>query len=517
MRNIFKQVMMPRVPRNLFDLSHDVKLSFDMGELIPIMTMETLPGDSFRIRPEMFLRLAPLVSPVMHNIIADMHFYFVPNRLLWDEWEDFITGKSVVTAPFCDGMDSVSIGEIGDYLGYKNDVPAAVSTLAASAMPIAAYLLIYDEYYRDENLQAEEFIPLVAGDNTSYDAELSNQPKKRAWQHDYFTSCLPFAQKGTSVTLPLLNNDEVDVVQSSTSTNPQLVTTVGGGSLLSGDVTSEATVAELQAGGTDAWLDPNGTLVVDINSEAVDIATLRRAFRLQEFLEKDARGGTRYIENVYSHFGVRSSDSRFHRPEYIGGLKSQVVISEVLSQTETLDSMDVTVNPVGQMAGHGISVGGGRTISYRCEEHGWIMGIVSVRPQTAYQQGIHKQFNRFTRLDYAFPEFAQIGEQPVTVKELYAGSAITSFDDLDTVFGYIPRYSEYKYMNSRVHGSFKTVLDYWHLGRKFSSIPVLNSNFIECLPDKRIFADQAEDGIFGHIVFNMTAIRPLPKFSTPTI
>jgi len=231
---------------------------------------------------------------------------------------------------------------------------------------------------------------------------------------------------------------------------------------------------------------------------------------LQEWLERNARGGTRYVESILSHFGVKSSDARLQRPEFIGSSKQNMIISEVLS---TAENTEANV-PVGQMAGHGISVGGGNNFSYRCEEHGIIIGIMSVRPKTAYQQGIHKSFLRLDHLDYAFPTFANIGEQEVLVREVYAASPTPA-----EIFGYVPRYADYKFLNSRVAGEFKTTLAYWHLGRIFSGNPRLNEDFIKCDPSTRIFAvtDPEEDHIFAHVFNNVSVNRKLPRFGIPTI
>jgi len=237
------------------------------------------------------------------------------------------------------------------------------------------------------------------------------------------------------------------------------------------------------------------------------INDLRRAFRLQEWLEKNARGGTRYIENILMHFGVRSSDKRLQRPEYITGLKTPVIISEVLNTSATDQEAQ------GNMAGHGVAVSTGKYGNYFCEEHGYIIGIMSVMPQPAYQQGIPKTYLKSDPLDFFWPSFAHIGEQPVTNNELYAYTATA-----EDTFGYVPRYAEYKYQASRVAGDFRTVLDYWHLGRIFATQPALNDTFIECTPDQceRIFAVQdGEDNLYCQIMHKIKAVRPMPKFGTP--
>lgn len=519
MANIFKQAQFSKAPSNVFDMSHDVKLSFDMGELIPVFLAETLPGDRWQIRSENFLRFAPLVAPVMHNIVIDTHYFYVGNRLLWSEWDDFIGGISdpAPAHPTLSrgGYQMTQVGALGDYLGLVPGV-TVTWTNVVNPMPVAAYFMIYDYYYRDQNLQAEAFTPLVSGDNFSaYALKLWNDPYKRSWNHDYFTSCLPFAQKGDTVTLPLLNAGTATVQLKSSGLTPMSIVNTSGSSI-SGDLVADVTsLGELQADTTSAVLDPDDNLYVDLSSDAVDITTLRNAFALQAFLEKDARGGTRAQEVILAHFGVHSSDTRSHQPEYLGGIKQQMVISEVLSQAETLNSSNAVTTPVGQMAGHGVSVGGGNTIYCNCEDHGWIMGIMSVRPRTAYQDGLHKMYTREDRFDYAWPGFAHIGEQAVTVGEVYFKTATDA--ERSEVFGYIPRYSEYKYMNSRVAGDFRDTLDFWHLGRQFTSKPALNSNFIECDPDKRIFAAPSEDGIYAHIIHNVKVNRKLPRFSTPSL
>jgi len=511
-KNIFQTDQLSGVPRSRFDLSHDHKFTADMGQLIPLLNVEVLPGDDWSIRPENLLRYAPLLAPVMHNVHVDMHFFFVPNRIIWDNWDEWITGNVTIEPPYIRSQEGYALSNLATYMGLRG----TADSIAINAFPFAAYFKIYDEYYRDQNLQQELSEPLNSGSNSWLEGFVAEGLLYRSWNHDYFTAALPFAQKGDAVTLPLLSN----------TTAPVTLLSPGPGTpIMRNSVTGAVAPlgSPMSVGGSGAWvapgtsslvLDPNGTYVVDINSEASDITSLRRAFRLQEFLERDARGGTRYNENLLAHFNVYSKDSRLQRPEYIGGTKSQMVISEVLSSAETLDSTNNVVNPVGQMAGHGISVGGGNNISYRSTEHGWIIGIMSVRPRTAYQQGIHRSFLRLDRLDYAWPLFANIGEQPIFNYELYG--QLLEEDGFGT-FGYIPRYSEYKYLNSRVSGLLLDGLEFWHLGRIFTEPPVLNNNFIVCQPSKRIFAVPDEPGLIGHTIFNISVSRPLPRYSTPSI
>lgn len=503
---------MPKVSTNQFNLDHDVKTSFRMGELIPTAVIETLPGDSFNIDVQNMMRFAAMLAPTMHKIRVRTDYFFVPNRLLWSEWPDWITNKSDVLAPFLQiAPDTeVQIGSLADYIGIPTGTYPA--NLRVSPMALAAYLLIYDEYYRDQNLAAEKFVPLVAGNNTTaYEDYLfspSGDPLLRAWQRDYFTAALPEAQQGDEVMVPLTQQDNipVDFMQDTAAVpvwrNPDDST------VRVGAVTGQAVSGEVLVGGQLSALDPDGTLTVDVQAGATSIETLRTAFRLQEWLEKNIRGGQRYIEMILSHFGVKSSDARLQRPELIGSFHHNMVISEVLSTAETV------TNPVGQMSGHGISVGGVQNMRFRCEEHGFIIGIVSVTPDTAYMQGLHKMFSRFDQLDYAFPTFAHLGEQPIQQKEVFATSANPT-----ATFGYIPRYSEYKFLNSRASGDMRDTLAYWHLARIFATDPALNEEFIKCTTDDRIFAfqDPANDHVYAHIFNRISAVRKLPRFGIPSI
>lgn len=516
--------MMRRPKGNYFDLSHDVKMSMQMGALVPTSAMEVVPGDRFDIQVENMLRFATLLSPVMHRVNVTTHYYFVPNRILWSNWERWITGDYDAVHPYVELSGSgIQTSSLGDYLGYPTG-SCGTGTIQANVFPLAAYYKIYDEYYRDQNLIDEKFVALDDGDNsTAYYTKLANGPQFRAWQHDYFTSCLPFAQKGDSALLPLGTFSDVDVnldIQPAPGLGNLWVDSAGDPyGVPGGDIQSNATTGEVNDGSAVVYFDPNGNLKAatsDLEAQSADINTVRRAFRLQEWLERNARGGTRYIENILSHFGVKSSDARLQRPEYIGGAYQTMTISEVLSTAETVDSGDTTVNPVGQMAGHGISYGGGQKFSYRAEEHGWIIGLINVQPVSAYQQGLPRHLNRSDRLDYFWPSFANIGEQPVLNSELYIDTDDTTRAD---TFGYVPRYAEYKYVNSRVAGEMKDSLDFWHFGRIFTSQPVLNESFVRCIPTDRVFAVSGllADQIYAHVYNKVGAFRLMPKYGVPTI
>jgi len=509
--DIFKHVAVNKVGSNIFDLSHDIKTSFKMGQLVPTCAIDVIPGDKYKLGVENMMRFAPLVSPVMHNIDITTHYFFVPNRLMWSNWEGYITGEYQGEHPYFLNNGGIDIGKLGDYMGLPTGID---NSLKINPFPFSAYTKIYDEYYRDQNQITEVTSPIIAGNNPWVATRASAEPLKRAWQHDYFTSALPFAQKGDAVTMPLFAaGDGVVAINSESGSEPLFVN-------VNDDIVNNASVNTNNAGqftdaATGRFIDPNGSMVIPAE-DAGTITSLRRAFALQRWLEANARGGTRYIENIYARFGVTSSDKRLQRPEYIGGSKQKMVISEVLSTAETLNSSDATVNPVGQLAGHGISVGGGNTFTYEAEEHGWIIGIVSVRPSTAYQEGLLRKFDRQDIYDYYQPEFANIGEQEVKNTEIYAIQGITN-NYRDGTFGYNPRYSEYKYEPNRVSGLMRSDLDFWHLGRIFGAETNLNETFINCDPDTRIFADETGDHIYAHIFNNIKAIRKMPKFGIPSI
>lgn len=505
-KNIFNSVQAEKPKKNVFDLSHDVKMSMKMGNLTPVLVTECVPGDSFQIGCDSLIRFAPMVAPVMHRMDVSVHYFFVPNRLVWDNWEKFIVDANTEhVLPYINVTTwwEANAQENLKFLDYMG-VPPIGSTTGTTdthlnALPLAAYQAIYNEYYRDENLVAEVDYKLADGLNDTGGAwEKFTTIRQRAWEHDYFTASLPFAQKGAAVDIPIgaLDSD-VAVTWNSLENAHTQVTYDGTNSQTIGST------AGLNTTGTPELIAKTG----DLGIESTTINDLRRAFRLQEWLEKNARGGTRYIENILMHFGVRSSDKRLQRPEYITGLKTPVIISEVLNTSATAEE------PQGNMAGHGVAVSTGKYGNYFCEEHGYIIGIMSVMPQPAYQQGIPKTYLKTDPLDFFWPSFAHIGEQPVTNNELY-GYTATGGD----TFGYVPRYAEYKYQPSRVAGDFRTVLDYWHLGRIFATQPQLNQAFIECTPEQceRIFAVQdGEDNLYCQIMHKIKAVRPMPKFGTP--
>ena len=484
--NIFSINKPAKVDHSTFDLSHEVKLTAKFGQLIPVLMQEVVPGDKFDINTQSMIRLAPMVAPVMHRINAYIHYFYVPNRILWDNWEKFITNEYEGGAPTVLLETEVETCDLADYLGIPPNIYKAANNVLVSSLPGMAYLKVFNDFYRDENLHAE--IPLTTDVyNNNY------QPRMRSWEKDYFTSALPWAQKGTAAAM------NVDL-----TLKPAQMT--GSGSFVEGaqilvDVNAPKNNLKT-AGAADIVLDT-------IQSAQITVEELRRATRLQRWLERNARSGSRYVEHLLSHWGVRSSDARLQRAEYIGGGKTPIVISEVLNTAGgTL--------PQANMAGHGLSVGVTNQGSKYCEEHGFIVGIFSVMPEPVYSQGLNRKFKRFSNLDYYYPEFAQLGEQEVELGELYMTDDPVNNE---ATFGYQSRYAEYKYNPSTLHGLFRSDLEYWHLGRKFAAPPALNSTFISCYwaNMERIFAVQNQQQLIVQMLHTIKARRPMPYFNDPTL
>lgn len=515
MANIFTKERVKTPRTNFFDLSHDRKMTTEFGRLTPTLVQECIPGDLFTIRPETLIRFAPMVSPVMHRIKVFTHYFFVPNRIIWDEFEDWYTGGEDGTAnpPIPrmntggDDATTFQTGSLADYLGLPTGVPIWVKDF--NVLPFCAYQRIFYDYYRDQNLDQYEK-PTVSSGNGSYKNEKAklNTMRYRAWRHDYFTSCLPSPQKGPEVTIPLFDTPEdVQVVRNDDTPNP---------SLWQDDQSRNVSVPneEIEGGSLGRLYAKTSDLV----GTASSITSLRTALKLQELFEKLNRGGSRMFEVLRSFFGVRNQDIRLQRPEFIGGVSQNVHISEVLQTSESSQT------PQANMAGHGLSASMGKRSTYHVKEPGYIIGITSIMPETAYQQGIPRHWSRSDRFDYYWPQFAHIGEQEVLQKELFVDPDGDS-EKNDSTFGYIPRYSELRYNPSTVHGDFRSSLDFWHLGRIFDNAPQLNSDFIylnnqtaDSLQE-RIFAvgDADFDPLWMHVYNDVKARRPLPKFGTPML
>ncbi len=505
---MFKNIFVNKPKRSKFDLSHERKMTMQMGKLYPNYLQEVVPGDSFRHNAETLIRLQPMLSPVMHKVDVYTHFFFVPNRLVWNEWEDFITGgeDGNATPPFptinlATNSNQYQKGSLADYLGIPPDANRSALQIEVNALPFRAYQLIYNEWYRDQDL--EDKVPITKNSTISQ-PELTalSQLRNRSWEKDYFTSCRPDSQKGGEAQLPLgvaktaVFLDESTFQPSTAAVTPVFVSD-GGDDKEAGLYANDSTVTRKQLG---------------LEVDATTINELRKANRLQKWLEKSMRGGSRYVEQILSHFGVKSSDARLQRPEYLGGGKQPVVISEVLA------TADSTTTPVGELNGHGISVGNSNSYSKTFEEHGFIVGIISVLPKTSYQQGLNRTWFKTDKFDYYWPEFAHLGEQEVKLPELYVGLD-SVLEDNEETFGYQQRYAEYKYNPSTTHGDFRDNLAFWTMTRIFNSKPALNQQFVQSDPTKRIFAveDPNVDELVVQIHHNISALRPMPYFSIPQL
>lgn len=530
--SVFSSVRGNNVGRSVFNLSHNKRFTCDMGELIPVSLIECVPGDTMKIGCEAVTRFQPMVAPILDSVDLTVHYFFVPFRLLFDgekDWETFVTGGKNGTDtsislpkfkfayadgssknpnnPFSKGIISGKYS-LWDYFGLpipstnQNDLQNIIDNDGVIALPQRAYNLIFNEYYRDENLVDE-----VSLDNSTV--------LYRAWKKDYFTSSLPWQQRGVSPALPISGVIPVDFSSFSIS-NPTLNgfgIRIGAGS--GGDLTASGRPASSSVdnvtslGGSPTGL--NGSVNLS-NASTFNIAVLREAMQIQRWMELNARAGVRYTEFLKAHFGIAPRDEVLQRPEYIGGTKSSVVVSEVLQTSATSDS-----SPQGNLAGHGLGAMSDFICSYTAKEFGYLVGIASWMPKPSYQQGVNRMFTRSTKYDFYFPEFAHLSEQAVKKGEIFATGAPSDND----IFGYQSCYSEMRYMPSFNCSDMRDKYSYWHLGRIFSSAPSLNAGFITTNPSysggirKDIFAVQNEPGLivnFGNIV---KAIRPLPVYGTP--
>lgn len=521
MSKLFNQVAVTQPNYSKFDLSHDHKTSLQMGKIVPVWVQECLPGDKYNVNAEAMFRLMPMIAPIMHKVDVSFHTFYVPNRLLWKNWEKFITGgetaigAGVVPAAPVLQFAGCEPSSLANYLGVPVQDDPDKGEFTVNALPFAAYQMIFNEWYRDENLQPidENLFQLIDGPQNDLIQEQMLPIRNRAWEHDYFTSALPYAQKGDVVELPMefqditiqlrQNQEDRSYFRDATNLNPYPSVPIG--------TDADGRVVEGVTGSVPLLYDPNGSLYADGDDffSTTTINDLRTAWALQQWLEKNMRAGSRYKESILAHYGVRSSDARLDRPEYVAGSKGSIAVSEVLQTSSTDNS-----SPQANMAGHGISVMGTGRQSYKCEEHGFMMTLVTVMPKTAYMQGLPRMFTKTDRTHYAFPDFAQLGEQEVFNREIYFDSS-----DLQNnqVFGYLPRYAEYRTQPARVSGQMATTLLHWHMARAFAARPHLNASFVQSDPTTRIFAveDPGEDTIVAHVFLSIDATRPLPMYGVP--
>ncbi|WNK13104.1 MAG: major capsid protein [Microvirus sp.] len=514
----FAQVPKAEIPRSTFDRSHGHKTCFNAGQLIPVLVDEMLPGDTFNVRMTGFARLATPIFPIMDNMYMDTQFFAVPVRLLWDNWQKF-NGEQTDPGDSTDftvpQIESPAVtgwlpNTIHDYMG----LPPGVPDLSVSALWHRAYNLIWNQWYRDQNMQDSLPVPRDDGpDTTAYTLQ------RRGKRHDYFTSCLPWPQKGPGVTIPLGGSAPIKYDNNfgigGAAADNQFVVAEGGGAGSFGAWKYGATAD------TDSGWNPLGSkanIFADLSqATAATINSLRQAFQIQKIFERDARGGTRYTEIIKAHFGVTSPDARLQRPEYLGGGSSPVNISPIPQTSGTAGAGGYTDTPQGNLAAMGTALLQGHGFTYSATEHVVILGLLSVRADLTYQQGINRMWFRKTRFDYYLPALSHIGEQAVLQKEIFASG--NPVDD-EKVFGYNERYAEYRYkpsiITSEFRSSFPQSLDSWHLSQDFANAPVLDAQFIvENPPVDRVVAVTNEPQFIFDSFFNMRCTRPMPVYGVP--
>ena len=495
--------MAKKIKKSAFNLSYSNALSFNIGDLVPVYLEDVIPGDHFVIQPDFFVKFAPMVFPILQRLEAKIKYFFVPNRIMWRKWESFITGgpagTKVIAPPYGSYADLMTLDSdlfddntLADYLGFPDFVASTgVSTTAntppINLIPFYAYQLVWSEYFRDETLAYDfrnelKYAIDPSGDteDSEYDAQdfatyLSSYPsatsvlsplftlRKVAWKKDYFTTASPWAQRGASVQIPS-NLRLEDALHIDSFTSPPDSPTLDG---------EEADISGVGWINTDNDVVASKFAVSNKLTDSEPLGTLNdlyKASALQRFLQKSI-SGSRYIEQILNFFGVRVPDYRLNRPQYLGEVKKVVQISEILQTSETTDT-----SALGTYAGKA-SVGGvGKPIHFKAYEHGWIIGLMFVRPDATYFQGLRKNLSRQDRFDYFWPEFQGIGEQPILYQELYAQHGTNAWTD--KVFGYTERFADYKHHANECHGSFRSSMDSWTMARKFSGAPGLNASIL---------------------------------------
>ena len=535
---------MPNIKRmrNAFDLSHTRLASMHLGDLVPVMCEDIIPGDTFKVTTDVFCRAMPMVSPVLHPVNIGVHYWFVPYRIIWDNWEAFITGYNTKVSR--DQAENVPT-QVPVILQsrYGNTVGSLACALqvpvtgvnetrprwSVNALPFRAYAKIWNEWYRNEYLQ--DPVTVYTGNGTLINGEMVDGNTNvsllgKNWEKDYFTSALPFTQRGADSTIPISGN--VPVIASSPMLPIRLESASGAFDSIQNVTTADSgsSVTTLQ-GKTDSSINPQDLFFSNYNDgtktsvaglmanledgSTITVNELRLSVQIQRWAERMARYGSRYVEILLSIFGIKSSDQRLQRPEFLGGATVPLTFSEVLQTSQT----DTT--PQGTLAGHGIAGRSVPAFNKTFEEHGVILAIAFVIPRTMYINGLPRYLNKRSKFDFYWPQFAHLGQQAIDQREIYAADGTVG-----KIFGYQDRYDEYRRRESSVSGQFRTTMDYWHLGRKFDASPTLSDIFLNSShtnttggADERVFADPTDDTMLFSFNHKITAVRPLPITGEP--